>query len=68
MSIKLRKAWLTKVKTMKLNMSKITKKPIGLMLPLCTYQEFLHRQLSHQNKYTTDDKPSPLQKILKYLN
>ena len=36
--------------------------------PLCRYQEFLHQQLSHQNKDTTDIKPSPPQKILKYLN
>ena len=36
--------------------------------PPCRYQEFLHQQISHQNKVTTDDKPSPLQKILKYLN
>ena len=34
----------------------------------CRYQEFLHQQLSHQNKATTDVKPSPPQKILKYLN
>ena len=30
--------------------------------PPCRYQEFLHQQISHQNK------PSPLQKISKYLN
>ena len=36
--------------------------------PLCRYQEFLHQQLSHQNKDTTDVKPSPLQKTSKYLN
>ena len=36
--------------------------------PPCRYQEFLHRQLSCQNKDITDVKSSPLQKILKYLN
>ena len=39
--------------------NKITKKPIGLTLPPCRYQEFLHQQLSHQNKDTTDIKSSP---------
>ena len=36
--------------------------------PPCRYQEFLHRQLSCQNKDTTDVKSSPPQKILIYLN
>ena len=36
--------------------------------PPCRYQEFLHQQLSHQNKDTTDVKSSPPQKISKYLN
>ena len=36
--------------------------------PPCRYQEFLHQQLSHQNKDTSDVKSSPLQKISKYLN
>ena len=46
----------------------ITKEPIGLMLPPCRYQEFLHQQLSCQNKDTTDVKSSPPQKIWKYQN
>ena len=36
--------------------------------PPCRYQEFLHLQLNHQNKDTTDIKSSPLQKIWKYQN
>ena len=48
--------------------NKINRRPISLTLPLCRFQEFLCLQLSHQNKDSTDVKPSTPQKISKYLN
>ena len=41
---------------------------IGLMLLLSRYQVFLLQQTSHRRLRTTDDKPSPPQKISKYLS
>ena len=48
--------------------NQLVKKPIGLMLSLCKFQESLHQQLSQKNKVTIDGKPSTTLKILKSLN
>ena len=48
--------------------NQLPKKPIGLTLSLCKFQESFHRQLNQKNKDTTDVKPNTTLKILKSLN
>ena len=48
--------------------NQLVKKLIGLMLSLCKFQEYLHRQPGQKNKDTIDIKPSTTLKIMKSPN